>query len=89
MKEVFVVRQFFQDCNDNSYTGVYSDFWKAVAGAKADQEENWGDDPGYGLEAVPLTFPSEIEGTQVWLEVTWEGKPHGIYYTIDRLEIDA
>lgn len=90
--EVFVVRQFFEDCNDNSYTGVYTDFWKAVAGAKADQEENWGDEPEYGLEANPSDLcrclPPEIDCTQVWFEVTWKGKGHGIYYTIDRLELE-
>ena len=84
--KVFVVRQFFEDNHDTSYTGVYSDFWKAVAGAKAEQEENWDD---CGLEACP-TFPGEIEeNPEIWLEVTFEGKPQGIYFTIDRLEIDA
>jgi len=87
MIEVFVVRQFYEDCNDNSYIGAYSDFWKAVAGAKADQEENYGDEPEYGFKILEPLSMGGLTGTQVWCEVTWEGKGHGIYYTVDRMEL--
>ena len=86
MNEVYVVRQFFGDCNDNDYVGVYTDFWKALAAAIANQKENWGDRPQYGFGVrKPSAFAS---GGMLWCEVLWDGKPQGIYYTINRMELE-
>lgn len=93
MPEVYVVRQFFEDCNDASYTGVYSDFYKAVSAAVADAKENW-DEPEYTFNVhLPISRRArwgevEEEETELWCEIFHDGKPYGIYYTITKMELD-
>ena len=84
MAKVYVVRQFFEGCNDASYTGAYSGFFKALAAAIADSKESWGE-PGYKFS---ITFPLREEETELWCEILHNGKPHGIYYTITKMELD-
>jgi hypothetical protein len=84
MPEVYVVRQFFEGCSDASYTGVYSDFFKAILAAGADAKESWGD-PGYTFNAHKPRGEGE---TELWCEIFFEGRPNGIYYTITKMELD-
>lgn len=98
--EVFVVRHFFEDCNDNSYVGAYSDFWKALDASVADAQENSHDympghpnnpgrvfGQGYAL-GVHEPGPYAEEDRQIWCEVMYQGRPSGSYYTIDRMELE-
>lgn len=85
MKEVYVVRQFFEDNHDTEYTGVYSNFWKALAAAKADQEKNWSEDTGHSLKVHKPNKFSPID--TLWCEVMDQTYPQGIYYTINRMEL--
>ncbi len=84
MPEVYVVRQFFEDCNDASYTGVYSDFFRAVLAAVADSKESWSE-PGY---TFCVHEPRDEGETELWCEIYCEGSPLGIYYTITKMELD-
>jgi hypothetical protein len=82
--EVYVVRQFFNDCNDTSYSGAHSDFFKAITAAIADAKAGW------GTSGYTLTFHEPIDegSNELWCEVYYEGRPYGIYYTITKMEID-
>ena len=80
---VYVVRQFYADCNDNSYIGVYDDFWKALAASIADCKQNHGE-PGHSFA---VNKPSPHDDSMLWCEVLFNGRLQGIYYTINRLEL--
>jgi hypothetical protein len=82
-KEVFVVRHFYEDCNDMSYIGVYDDFWKALAASIADSKDNHGT-PGHSFA---VSEPSPHSDSELWCEVLFNGRALGIYYTINRMEL--
>ncbi len=71
--EVFVVRQFFGDCNDTSYIGAYTDFWKA-AKASIDTIQEEGSDE--------WIVHKDMDESTVWIQ---DGE---CYYSIDRLELE-
>ncbi len=85
MKEVYVVRQFFEDCNDASYIGAYSDFFRALQAGIADAKQSDWDNPGYTFCAHE---PRNEDDTELWCEIYFEGRPYGIYYTITKMELD-
>jgi hypothetical protein len=85
--DIYIVRQFFEGDNDDGYVGAFTDFWKALNAAVEHQKKNW-DEEEYGFMVHDSTpYVPNFEVTQLWCEVTYEGDPHGIYYTIDKMEL--
>ena len=83
MKHVFVVRHFYEDCNDTSYIGAYDDFFKAVANVTSDVHNDYNGDPKYTAHMHDI----EEGDTEAWVEVMYEGQRHGTYYTITKMEL--
>ena len=85
MREVFVVRQFSEDSSDSSYLGAFDEFMGAAKGIIAAIRE---EGPEYGAKASWSTYRPIEEVTEVWFEQTSEGSGDGIYYTVDRMEVE-
>ena len=80
--ELFVVRQFFEDCNDNQTLGVYSTFGKAMEECTTNTEvNNWGGH-NYSFRVLDPWEPNEL-----WCEVQYKNTVHA-YYSIEKLELD-
>jgi hypothetical protein len=72
--EVYVVRHFFESCNDTNYTGVFDDFFKAAAAILKEATDDYSD--------YSVKFGSPYGSDEVW--VTLEDE---IYYTITRMPV--
>jgi len=71
--QVFVVREFFEDCNDTCYVGAFTDFWKAAKASVDCINEHNPKNKGWTVH--------EMEDDSVWLD------DEGTYYSIDRFEV--
>jgi len=79
MADVFVVRQFFEDSGDDQTLGVYTDFWKAIAETAENRKVNQWDKYEFKTQ--------DIYGV-IWRELFNKGYGTGIYYTIEKMELN-
>lgn len=82
-KEVFVVRHFYEDCNETSYIGAFGNFWKALAASTTHCKKDHSE-PGHSFA---VNEPSTHGESFLWCEVLFNGRALGIYYVISRMEI--
>jgi len=74
--DIFVVRMFWEGCNDTDYLGAYSDFWKAAEASLANAREEVPDETKLTVHKMP--------GDQsLWLEIG-----QGTYYAINKLKVE-
>ena len=83
MREVFIVTHLFDDCKDETYIGVYTNFWLSLSELIADFRKNNED----GVERLRILEPSTSVDRRLWAEVTYDGVCEGIYYVIDKVEL--